>query len=53
MYFTHSDLPDFISPALFVLNGIQYPRVWWRTASEHEIAGLGFRVYEPPPLSGV
>lgn len=46
--YTHPDLPDFISPAKFTLDGIQYPRVWWRTVSPQKIAGMGFVKYEAP-----
>lgn len=46
--YTHPDLPGFISPAAFTLDGIQYPRVWWHTVSPQEIEALGFVEYVPP-----
>ena len=46
--YTHPDLYGFISPAAFELQGVQYPRVWWQTASQAEIAALGFVEYVPP-----
>lgn len=48
MQYTHPDLPDFLSPAAFVLEGVKYPRVWWRTVSGPEIEALGFVPYVPP-----
>jgi hypothetical protein len=54
--YTHTTMPGIHGNAPFVLNEVQYPRVWWRTASEQEIADLGFVPYvapvsDPPTLS--
>lgn len=47
--YTHTDMDGIFGNAAFTLpDGRQFPRVWWRTASEQEIAGLGFVEYEPP-----
>lgn len=54
--YTHPSLEGFISPAPFTLGEIRYPRVWWQTVDEQEIASLGFLEYvspvpEPPTFS--
>ncbi|MEO3389508.1 hypothetical protein [Mesorhizobium sp. CAU 1741] len=46
--YTHPDLAGFLSPAAFTLDGIQYPRVWWKTVDAQDIIALGFVEYVPP-----
>lgn len=47
--YTHPDLPGIHGNNAFTLDEVQYPRVWWRTVSEDEIAALGFVEFVPPP----
>ncbi len=46
--YTHPDLPGIHGNNAFTLDGVQYPRVWWRTVDEQEITALDFVEYVPP-----
>lgn len=46
--YTHPSLPGIHGNNAFTLNGVQYPRVWWRTVSPQKIEGMGFVKYDPP-----
>jgi hypothetical protein len=46
--YTHPTLHGVHGNSGFVLDGVQYPRAWWRTVDEGEISGMGFVPYEPP-----
>lgn len=48
--FTHPDLPGVHGGSAFRLDGVQYPRAWWRTAAPEDIEAMGFvPMPEPEP----
>ncbi|GHA15049.1 hypothetical protein GCM10007989_07250 [Devosia pacifica] len=47
--YTHTDMPGtFGNKGVRMPSGVYHPRSWFRTASQQQISGAGFVIYEPP-----